>query len=146
MRRVRIETSPQGTMICLGISYYISIGRIYMTVQATALYFMIKVVGTTQVEEVRNNPTHLDNVAREELQQDQVMSRTTGGVVDVEEMPAMGNDVDNLRHMFENINANDKIIEADRVDNILAAIPDHSTIDPRMLAGDKPRDWADSQR
>ena len=99
-----------------------------------------------RVEEVRNNPAHLDNVAREELRRDQVTSGTTGGVMDVEETPAMGNDADNLRRMFENINANDKIIEADRVDNILAAISDHSTIDPRMLAGDEPRDWADSQR
>jgi hypothetical protein len=47
--------------------------------------------------------------------------------------------------MFENINANDAIIEADRVEHILAAIADHSMIDPRMLAGDEPQDWEDSQ-
>jgi len=32
--------------------------------------------------------------------------------------------------MFENINANNRIIEVDRVDHLLAAIADHSTIDP----------------
>jgi hypothetical protein len=98
-----------------------------------------------RVEEIRNNPAHLDNVAREELRRDQAMGETKG-VADVEETPAAGIDTEDLRRMFENINLNDQIIEADRIDNILAAISDHSTIDPRMLAGDEPRDWADSQR
>ena len=49
--------------------------------------------------------------------------------------------------MFENINANNQIIKADRVDHLLAAIADHSTIDPLTLrAGDEPRDWDDAQR
>ena len=49
--------------------------------------------------------------------------------------------------MFENLNANDWIIEADRVDNILAAIAGHSIIDPRTLgASNKPRDWDDAQQ
>ena len=47
--------------------------------------------------------------------------------------------------MFKNINANNMIIEADRIDHILTAIADHSTIDPCALAGDEPRDWEDSQ-
>ena len=62
------------------------------------------------------------------------------------ETAAVGDETANLRRMFENINANDTIIEADRIDHILAAIADHSTIDPRTLAGDEPRDWEDSQR
>ena len=36
------------SLIIIGISYHISLGRIYMTVQATAFYFMIRVVGTSE--------------------------------------------------------------------------------------------------
>jgi len=97
-------------------------------------------------EELRNNPTHLDNLAREELRRDEGTGETVGGATDAAETPTATDDTENLRRMFENINANDQIIEADRIDNILAAIADHSTIDPRTLTGDEPRDWADSQR
>ena len=98
-----------------------------------------------RAEEIRNDPAHLDNVAREELRRDEVTGNMEKGAADTTETPMAPNDTDNLRRMFENINANDRVIEADRIDNILAAIADHSTIDPRTLAGDEPRDWADSQ-
>jgi len=49
-----------------------------------------------RVEEIRNNPAHLDNVVREELQRDQATGEMAGGVIDVEEMPAVGNNTENL--------------------------------------------------
>ena len=99
-------------------------------------------------DEVRNDPAQLDEEVREDLQREGA-NMSTGGEADseqVNETRVMDDEVENLRQMFENLNTNDQIIEADRVDNILAAIASHSTIDPRMLgAGDKPRDWDDAQ-
>jgi hypothetical protein len=100
-------------------------------------------------DEVRNDPARLDEEAREDLQREGA-NMSTGGEADseqVNETRVTDDEVENLRQMFENLNANDRIIEADRVDNILAAIAGHSTIDPRTLgAGDEPRDWDDAQR
>jgi len=97
-------------------------------------------------EEIRNDPAQLDDAAKEELKRDAETGETVKRVEDVMETAAVGDETANLRRMFENINANDGIIEADRIDHILAAIADHSAIDPHALAGDEPRDWEDSQR
>ena len=98
---------------------------------------------------MQNDPAWLDKEAREDLQREEV-NMLTGGEVDSEQVNVIwvtDNKVKNLQQMFENINANDQIIKANRVDNILAAIASHSTIDPQMLgAGNEPRDWDDTQR
>ena len=64
----------------------------------------------------------------------------------VDEGQVVDEEVSNLQQMFENINANNWIIKANRVDHLLAAIANHSTIDPQTLrAGDEPRDWDNAQ-
>ena len=99
-------------------------------------------------DERRNDPARLDKEARNDLQREEANMTTGGGMGGerVDEGQVADGEVSNLRQMFENINANNQIIEADRVDHLLAAIADHSTIDPRTLgAGDEPRDWDDAQ-
>ena len=93
-------------------------------------------------DEIWNDPAWLDEEAREHLQREGVNMLTRGEAdsEQVNETWVADNEVENLQQMFKNINANDWIIEANRVDNILAAI------DPWMLgAGDEPRDWDDAQ-
>ena len=83
-------------------------------------------------DEVQNDPAWLDKEVREDLQREGA-NMPTGGEADseqVNETQVTDNKVENLQQMFENLNANDQIIEANRVDNILAAIASHSTIDP----------------
>ena len=99
-------------------------------------------------EELRNDRTQRDEAMKEELKRDaEVLEKVKdSGAEGVTETAVVGNETADLRRMFKNINANDAIIEADRVEHILAAIADSSTIDPHVLAGDEPRDWEDSQR
>jgi len=91
-------------------------------------------------EELRNDPIQRDEAAKEELKRDAEVGQQVkdSGVEGLLETAAVRDETADLRWMFENINANDAIIEADRVEHILTAIADHSTIDPRMLAGDEP--------
>ena len=72
----------------------------------------------------------------------------TGGVAEEElanDKCTSNNEIKNLWQLFENISLNEHIVDMERVDRMLATIADHSTIDPRTLSGNEPRDWEDSQ-
>jgi hypothetical protein len=100
-------------------------------------------------DERRNDPAKLDEAAKEEMRKDMESGTGTGGVAEEEltnNKPTSNDEIKNLRQLFENISLNERIVDAERVDRMLAAIADHSTIDPRTLSGDEPRDWEDSQR
>jgi hypothetical protein len=73
------------------------------------------------------------------------VNTTRGGEGNLTETEVLDNEAGNSCRMFKNMNVNDQIIEADRVNNILAAIAKHSMIDPWTLSGDEPQDWEDLQ-
>ena len=73
----------------------------------------------------------------------------TGGVAEEEltnDKPTSDDEIKNLWQLFKNINLNKHIVDMERVDRMLATIANHSTIDPRTLSSDEPRDWEDSQQ
>ena len=72
----------------------------------------------------------------------------TGGVTEEEltnDKPTSNDEIKNLWQLFENISLNKHIVNTERVNRMLAAIADHSTINPRTLSSNEPRDWEDSQ-
>lgn len=91
-------------------------------------------------EEQRNTPGLGDERAKAALQDIQ----TDSAVSDQDLTDA--DSVKDLRTMFENLSVSESIEDAQRVNYILAAIADHSTIDPRTFHSDEPRDWEDSQK
>ena len=67
----------------------------------------------------------------------------TRGVAEEEltnDKPTSNDEIKNLWQLFENISLNERIVNTERVDRMLPAIADHSTIDPRTLSSDEPRD------
>ena len=67
----------------------------------------------------------------------------TGGVAEEEltnDKLRSTDEIQNLWQLFENISLNECIVDAEKVNRMLAAIADHSMIDPRTLSGNESRD------